>query len=287
MRLISEPTLERKIVFLDCVNSISVDETKHRLLEAEADIMIRYTDYKEKATASELYLLPSSEWGNEEQIVISAVSKKDLTSLYTKYFAGEGSVGRSYYDSLKVLAPLGKCPYCGFGQVSTLDHFLAKSRYPTHAILPWNLVPSCSDCNKGKGSSILTHESQGMHPYFESNRVEIDSWLRARVCDTAPVTVEYWIDYPPLWPNELHRRLKNHFEYLNLGPRFAVEAATEIAGLITTLDEMPDNEDKQAHLATVARRERKTRPNTWKAALYDGLKDDNWYIGGGYSRAAT
>ena len=249
--------------------------------------MIRYNDYKAKAIASELYLLPSSDWGNDDQIVVSAVSKKDLTSLYTKYFAAEGSVGRAYYDSLKILAPLGKCPYCGFGQVTTLDHFLAKSRYPTHSILPWNLVPSCSDCNKGKGSSVLTHESQGMHPYFESNQVEIDSWLRAKVCQSVPVTVEYWVEYPKLWPSDRQRRLKNHFHDLDLGPRFAVEAATELAGLITTLDEMPDNEDKRAHLETVARWEKKSRPNTWKAALYDGLKCDDWYVGGGYKRAAT
>lgn len=59
---------------------------------------------------------------------------------------------------LMSLANTGKCPICGIGQASTLDHYLAKTIYPTYAVTPYNLVPVCKDCNFAKSDSIMREE---------------------------------------------------------------------------------------------------------------------------------
>ena len=49
-----------------------------------------------------------------------------------------------------------KCPFCGIGTVSTLDHYLPKSKYPALAITPKNMIPACRDCNwERKGHFLL------------------------------------------------------------------------------------------------------------------------------------
>ena len=59
---------------------------------------------------------------------------------------------------LMSLANTGKCPICGIGQASTLDHYLAKTIYPTYAVTPYNLVPVCKDCNFAK--SVFNNDSR-------------------------------------------------------------------------------------------------------------------------------
>ena len=60
--------------------------------------------------------------------------------------------GRKYYDKIKAIPKYSKCPFCGVGIVSTLDHYLPKTKYPTYALTPVNLIACCADCNKNKKS---------------------------------------------------------------------------------------------------------------------------------------
>lgn len=71
----------------------------------------------------------------------------------------------------RLLASAIACPYCGFGEVRDLDHYLPKSDYGELAIYPRNLVPSCSSCNNAKRRIIpgAAHAyGPGLiHPYFQ------------------------------------------------------------------------------------------------------------------------
>lgn len=71
----------------------------------------------------------------------------------------------------RLLASAIACPYCGFGEVRDLDHYLPKSDYGELAIYPRNLVPSCSSCNNAKRKIVpgVPHAyGPGLiHPYFE------------------------------------------------------------------------------------------------------------------------
>lgn len=71
-------------------------------------------------------------------------------------------------DKIILLAHNGRCPYCGQQIVKTLDHYLPKTLYPTYAITPYNLVPSCDACNKIKMTeSFDSYEQQTIHPYYD------------------------------------------------------------------------------------------------------------------------
>lgn len=67
-----------------------------------------------------------------------------------------------------LLASTNICPYCGFGEVSQLDHYLPRSLYGELAIYPRNLVPSCGPCNNAK-RAIVPGTGPGLpHAYFET-----------------------------------------------------------------------------------------------------------------------
>ncbi len=57
-----------------------------------------------------------------------------MEKLYSDKFAKLASVRPKYYDKIMV-SSAGRCPICGVGVVSNLDHYLAKSIYPTY-IMP-------------------------------------------------------------------------------------------------------------------------------------------------------
>lgn len=87
-----------------------------------------------------------------------------FSKLYEKYSSGKEL--HEFRTKLIALAE-GRCPICGasfgYSQV-TLDHVLPKSKYPSLAILPVNLVPICLYCNMRKNSKI---KGRIFHPYFE------------------------------------------------------------------------------------------------------------------------
>ena len=77
------------------------------------------------------------------------------------------------------------CPYCNRMYTTTLfgenrirpdfDHFYPKSKYPYLAVSLFNLIPSCSMCNRKKGNiAEITHEKEKnenisiIYPYDES-----------------------------------------------------------------------------------------------------------------------
>lgn len=77
-----------------------------------------------------------------------------------------------HYDKIKI--SINACPYCGFGEISEIDHFLPKSIYPEFSVFYFNLVPSCHICNSKKGNK----KNICIHPYFEDIK-DIDKMLWA------------------------------------------------------------------------------------------------------------
>ncbi len=67
-----------------------------------------------------------------------------------------------------LLASTGVCPYCGFGEVTQLDHYLPISEYGELSIYPRNLVPSCGPCNNAKRAVVAGGAVAGfIQTYFE------------------------------------------------------------------------------------------------------------------------
>lgn len=284
MKRLTKPTIDPEVVLDDCVKDIGDEALALKFTNARVRLLELAKEYDERADSASLHAFQAAEHGKPKAIVVEGLSKGELVDLYVTYMV-KGSSGRVHYDKLLNSAPLGLCPYCRFGNVATLDHFLSKARYPGFAVVPANLVPSCTDCNKGKKSSgVVAAGRLPLHPYFEAAAVEADVWLFATVQQSKPASVRYWIRPPDGWPDERKKRLENYFADFSLATRLPVQAAGEIASVADYLRLVPDEGQRRDHLLRTASSERASiRKNSWKAALYEALAHSEWFWTEGYA----
>jgi hypothetical protein len=282
MRRLQKPTLQAIDVFDGCLTGIADQELANRFLAARPAINAQFLEYEVKAAAHALDSFVPCEWGKKEQIVVGDLRKSELVDLYSSQMANKKGEGRPYYDQLMMLAPLGICPFCGFGHASTLDHFLSKAFFPTFSVLSVNLIPACKDCNTGKGASAVGPNEQTVHPYFENEIIDTDAWLFAEVLQTRPATIRYYVNTPVTWPLDLSNRIVKYFKELDLARRFSVQASPEIIEISELMDMLVSLDTRRAHLATMAQIERTKRKNSWKAPMYEALAASDWYLAAGY-----
>jgi hypothetical protein len=169
-----------------------------------------------------LHTLPNSDG------VGGCVTTLEMVRLYDWRFARKGSPGRAIYDA--IFSAANRCPLCGHGTVSTLDHHLPKTQYPALAVTPLNLVPACSDCNKNKINFVpVSSADETLHPYFDD--VEDDTWLVAKVIEVAPAALRFRVQAPAYWSAILAERVRRHFRMLNLSHLYGAQSATEISNI--------------------------------------------------------
>lgn len=285
MRNLTLPTLKAETIFEDCVSSVGsiakqaeFRRAKHLIEKAESDYLIA-------ARSHVLFQLPASP-GDNDIILFGKLLKRDVKGLYSDQMVPAKKAARHHYDKLVVSSPQRRCPFCGFGRATTLDHFLNKADYPWLAIVPINLVPACKDCNHGKSTSrALSANDQVLHPYFEGSELTNDQWLFASVIQSTPLAIDYRVEPPLKWDSALRLRVERHFLDFDLKARFSVEAATELGPLrftLKSLGALAGRVGVRQHLEAVAAGERESFKNSWKTALYQALAKSDWYIDGGY-----
>ena len=287
MRAISPPLINFSDVFRTCVDSISSDDLTNRLNSIIPQLDVAIQDYNKKINTADLFQIQPF-LGNNDSIVTGDVNKAELKGLYTSHMVPEKKPARSYYDQLKMSAPLSICPFCGFGTVETLDHYLPKALFPCLSILPNNLVPSCTDCNKKKNTAIATtKQTQCLHPYFDQYHFISEQWLFAEVIETSPATIEFFVTAPTHWTNDDKERVKTHFIDFKLGARFKIQSATELSGLKAELEY--DYKISQAQGVKQALQRKSDiyfslHANWWKTAMYQALANSEWYCEGGFRK---
>ena len=217
---------------------------------------------------------------------IGPVDTDDMIWLYEQKLVPAKAPGRRFYDRLKMAAPNGKCPLCGRGNVYSLDHHLPKTRFADLAITPVNLLPSCQDCNKTKTEAVpdLAAE-ETIHPYFDD--VEDAVWLRARVIEVSPAALFFYADPPDAWSTTLQRRVKHHFRVFRLRKAYASEGAQLIGNIRGHLVRSVSKQGSvgiRAYLRDQAESCREVRTNSWEAAAYTALSENDWFCNGGYAQ---
>ena len=282
MKLIHRLNIDSSVIYDACVGGIADHRLADRFKSARSVVMTQFDLYVALALIHKLFQCEAVARGQSSQVVLADLSKGELVDLYSKCMVAQTKPARAYYDQLMMLAPNGKCPFCGFGQATTLDHFLSKARYPAFSTLDANLVPACTDCNGGKVASESTAENQILHPYFEDKCIEAESWLFAEILESAPACTRYFARPPDCWPMELKLRVENHFNSLGLAKRFSTEAATALSSLYEQMQMLPNSADRKAHLDFLAITECRVRKNSWLAALYVALAANDWYLNIGY-----
>lgn len=226
MKHLSKPQLSINRILEDCTASYRPETRggiKHKLMMSSKHIQEASETYDAEAQAGN--------WSSfsPHKTVNGILSKDDMCDVYESKFVKVQSIRNKYYDHLMSLATTGKCPICGIGQVSTLDHYLAKTIYPTYAVTPFNLVPVCKDCNFEKLDARIETDCAPLHPYYD----DVDSyiWLKAHISSKQSVLVaEFFVNNEliEITPT-LYRRLKKHMQLYSLEKAYAIQAATEIA----------------------------------------------------------
>lgn len=285
MRALSVPNYDHQVVYQTCINSIADANLRNRLNLATNDIVVAARDYEQKARAKQLYTIPPNNCRNNE-IALGVVTKKELKDVYSSHMVGRAKPARVIYDSLLSQAPLGRCPFCGFGHASTLDHYLPKTKYPQLSVLPLNLVPSCKDCNTGKSTVIATTaEGQSLHPYFDHQSFINEQWIYAEVIQTMPATIHFYVAAPTHWDDISKARVQSHFNDFKLASRYSLEASNQLACLrdsLVSYRELLGFDGIRRHLAIEAQAYDRQHRNSWQTAMFQALAASDWYCDGGF-----
>ena len=271
MRKLTKPSLEIRNIVQDCVSNMRSNTEK--FVDAIPVIEEYSTRFDKLMGVLESYELEPHDMVTEE------LSKEDMVSLYDNKLSKKGQPGRKYYDKIKIAPINGTCPLCGFGQVATLDHYMAKSFYPTLAVTPSNLIPACRDCNEiRKNVRFDTETDLTLHPYYDD--VQNIEWLVAKIVAVSPVCVEYEVS-GSLEDEALRHRLEKHMKVFELKRRFAEKAAEEIYSHRNTFQSMIDAGGTDALLSFIQLHSialQSTEMNSWRTALYKALTNVDQYV---------
>ena len=274
MRKLKEPEFNAKDVYITCISKVSDEDLKERYSECIQDIVTASEEYEELARNSLLYTFQDELCENRR------VDIKEMKAIYTQRMAHQKGPGYDIYKKIKKSAVYRTCPICGHRKVTTLDHYLPKSLFPSFVVAPINLIPSCFECNKKKSSKISeSSEKETIHPYFDD--LGNERFLFANVIETEPPVINFSVVAPSTWSDQLAERVKHHFEIFRLNMLYRIHAADEILGQIEYWSLLNKN-SLQKHLAEQASSRKKVHINSWETALYEGIASSEWFCEGGY-----
>ncbi|SUC10274.1 Uncharacterised protein [Pasteurella canis] len=272
-----------------CYDSMkSTSPLKLKVL-ANKDALLRVADFYEKyAKTNNLFKHNLFFLNNNDFIKIAGNTAKDLLTNYDMrelydYFRDRRCGG--FYDELinNAKNPKIKCPYCGgIGMPMELDHFLPKSKLGYYSILPYNLIPSCKDCNQSYKSTFIPENKneQLIHPYLDDNCFFEEQWLFAQchLDNDNVIHINYYVSPPNNWREDKKSKVKFHFDKFKLDKRFSIEASNNLSEITNELKHhkkknkpisefISDNLDIK--LETYSHRK-----NHWALALYQAIKND-------------
>ena len=265
MRCLEKPQFDVEKIVKDCAKSYTDMEKKNLFNNNASYIKKKSQEYDQHASLGEWDCI------TREDKVNGIITAREMSLLYSEKFAKRNSERKIYYDKIMSLAINGKCPICGISQVSTLDHYLAKSIYPTFAVTPVNLIPVCRDCNTNKGDYEITSLKDAvLHPYYDN--VDEMEWLCAKVQKEGnAIVADYFIN--PNISGDLGLRLKQHFVTYKLKKAYAVQASSEIADnmLMWTSLYGSGKDVLVSYLQEGLKSREQNMKNTWHTALLRAL----------------
>lgn len=268
MRKLTAATLKSNNVFLDCVSSIKISPENivliDKLTRESQSVLSEWDNFDTCAARYDLARLPSCSHGYPDQDIISGITKKELTDLYSKYMVSGNDAVREIYNVIKASAPNGRCPFCGIGFVETLDHYLPKARYPVFSVNPKNLIPSCFSCNKGKNSAVIdSADCQPLYPYLSPSIFYEQDWIKAVVIKTKPLAFDFILNLPQGWSAVNKNRAKSHFDGFNLAEKYTLNATQLLSAIESLIHQYLDyntpTQDIMRNLQSVSQKE---PPNT-------------------------
>ncbi|WP_218599197.1 hypothetical protein [Polaribacter sp. NJDZ03] len=278
MRKLNLPVENAIDVFDKCISKVSNTILKDRLENCKPSIVTAEVDYTTKASIIELHtIVPHNS-------INGNVTKEEMIKVYSDRMVGATSPGRYIYDKWRASAPNNICPLCAQRTTETLEHHLPKSKYPIYSIVPINIFPACSSCNKIKLDLVVNSpEREPIHPYFDD--VDDELWLKAAVIETKPASIKFYTVKPDNWDDIKYARVENHFRLFELEKLYASHSAEELTinnFRINNLFESGGVLSVRNFLEGSWLSMRNANVNSWQTATYEALFNSNWYQEGGF-----
>lgn len=178
-----------------------------------------------------------------------------------------------------------KCPYCGVGELTDLDHHIPKSKYKAHSIYIRNLIPCCHPCNKIKSSTAEEIvELQFLHTYFGD--LPREPFFFASINMTlSGFTAHFQIIKSPELNNDEFERLKFQIDKLHLNTRYNAAVVSFLAIHKTSIEMMGDVNSALLRDWLVKARDDSSQIfgiNHWQTALLRALAESDEFCQGGY-----
>lgn len=184
---------------------------------------------------------------------------------------------------------VARCPFCGIGETSTLDHYLPKEQYPEYSVFPSNLVPSCAVCNTLKRDLILdekTNVRMFLHPCYDLIPNLEFLAVRTRM-EADALILSYRLTRPAGMAPRTFQHLRAHFGKLNLADRYRRMGLEHLGEQYPSLRRAygvsGDAERVAEKLIEKAQDfEEVSGPNYWLAKLYRSLASNADFCDGGF-----
>ena len=118
---------------------------QQRLAAIRTDLQAAYVLYSDALSLNDLQSLQAGAHFTPH--------KDDLLSLYSfKTFTIKQL--KNNIDDLQPFPLANVCQNCTINSVNSMDHVLGKAEFPEYSIHPYNLFPSCTECNGYKSTSF-------------------------------------------------------------------------------------------------------------------------------------
>src|ERR1700733_10629761 len=217
------------------------EELRRALTRANGSVVFLLDNVTEAAILNCYAAYDAANGAALEGLVFSGLGNELLNALQNAY--AEVQDGRrlsALRERLKLATTI--CPYCGFGEVTELDHHLPQIKFKAFSIYPRNLVPSCHHCNNKK-RTVGAHgaDEQFTHVYFFPSADGIFLRANAEVSDHGLV-VEFFIEQVEGMTDEVFAVLKFQLERLELNERYQKEINTFLMAHRTAIEDSYGND---------------------------------------------
>ncbi|KLV19209.1 HNH endonuclease signature motif containing protein [Bacillus altitudinis] len=268
---LESPSLNYRNVLIKCVQGIHDKALQKRVYDNIDNFKSRSETYVELANGKKLFQIDGAE--ND------SFTYPNMTFLYSKLRDSQHS--RPYYDYILGTSLL--CPYCGVQSSNTLDHYLPKKHYPMYSVDPVNLLPCCSDCNSKKLEHKQLEGLETFHPYFDT--LGHEKFLFAELANKDDnLAFKYYVSKPDTFSDDEFIKMENLFNLLELDNFYSVLASGEIHSQIYQLKELyriGGDEAVAQSLNDLYVTNLNIGVNSWKTALYEGVKGNTWFCNEG------
>lgn len=208
--------------------------------------------------------------------------KDHMKKMYSERFSNKQYDVYRFYKGIRNSQK--SCPYCNIfsHRITQVDHYLPKSKFPSLAISPENLVPICTDCNDEKSNYYsLNRNEMLIHPYLDDFISNPFDYIKCEIIESIPIGFRIYIDKLENWNECQYNRVRFHFKKLHLDEIYRTYFEEEFQAYIYEIEELVMENDIEQLKKNIMRRVnsyKRSNTSPWLYAGFDSLQKSEWFF---------